>query len=166
MLHRIRHGLTFANVCAFLALVIALGTGTAYAANTVFSRDIVNGEVKTVDIAGSAVTKAKIGAGAVNGAKVLDGSLTTADLAGASIEGSVSLSVVPNGRCSNVTLGVAGAQVGEVPLVATEGEMQNGIVLHALRVESAGHVEVAVCNLSGTTMTPIDGLAIRVITFD
>ncbi len=33
-----------------LALLIALGTGSAYAANTVFSSDIVNGQVKSVDV--------------------------------------------------------------------------------------------------------------------
>jgi hypothetical protein len=37
MFARIRRGLTFANVCSFLALVIALGAGTAYAANSVTS---------------------------------------------------------------------------------------------------------------------------------
>jgi hypothetical protein len=46
----IRARLTYANVVATLALVIAIAGGTAYAANTVFSSDIVNGEVKTADI--------------------------------------------------------------------------------------------------------------------
>ena len=46
-----RKHLTFANVCSLLALFIALGTGAAYAANTVFSTDIVNGEVKSVESA-------------------------------------------------------------------------------------------------------------------
>ena len=50
MVHRLLRGPTFANVCSFLALTIALGTGTAYAANTVRSRDIVNGQVKAPDI--------------------------------------------------------------------------------------------------------------------
>jgi hypothetical protein len=80
MLLRIRRRMTFANVCSFLALTIALGTGTAYAANTVFSTDIVNGEVKAVDIHPEAVVAGKIHPGAVNGDKVADGSLTAADL--------------------------------------------------------------------------------------
>ena len=61
MSRRIRSHLTFANIAAGLALVIALGTGTAYAANTVFSADIVDGEVKTPDIASNAVGTGKIG---------------------------------------------------------------------------------------------------------
>jgi hypothetical protein len=80
MFSRIRHGLTFANVCSALALVIALSTGTAYAANTVFSKDIVNGEVKTQDIHAGAVHTGKIDDGAITSAKVLDGTLAAADL--------------------------------------------------------------------------------------
>ena len=43
-----------------LALFLVLTGGTAYAANTVFSADIVNGEVKTPDLATSAVTTGKV----------------------------------------------------------------------------------------------------------
>ena len=46
----LRARLTYANIVATLALVIAMVGGTAYAANTVFSTDIVNGEVKSADI--------------------------------------------------------------------------------------------------------------------
>jgi hypothetical protein len=46
------------NVIALLALFVALG-GTAYAANTVRSSDIVDGQVKTPDLANGAVTGAK-----------------------------------------------------------------------------------------------------------
>ena len=91
MVARIRRGLTFANVCSFLALTIALGTGGAYAANTVFSTDIVDGEVKSADIGANQVGTGKIksgnvtitdiGADAVDGSKVLDGAIATADLA-------------------------------------------------------------------------------------
>jgi hypothetical protein len=45
-----REHLTYANVVATVCLVLILGGGVAYAANTVFSGDIVNGEVKTADI--------------------------------------------------------------------------------------------------------------------
>ena len=51
MADRLKRSLTFANVCSFLALFVAVSTGGAFAANTVFSTDIVDGEVKTEDIA-------------------------------------------------------------------------------------------------------------------
>ena len=82
--------LTFANVCSLFALLIALGTGSAYAANTVFSTDIVDGEVKTADIPNNAVRSTKIGNGevlnqdlgadAVDGTKIFDASVGAADL--------------------------------------------------------------------------------------
>jgi hypothetical protein len=39
------------NLIGYLALFVALGGSTAFAADTVFSEDIVNGQVKTNDIA-------------------------------------------------------------------------------------------------------------------
>ena len=66
-----RKQLTYANVMATLAVVLALGGGVAYAANTVFSADIVDGEVKTADLANNAV----------RGTKIANGEVTTADLA-------------------------------------------------------------------------------------
>jgi hypothetical protein len=59
-MRRIAARLTYANVVATIALVIAVGGGVAYAANTVFSTDIVDGEVKTADIATNAVRSTKI----------------------------------------------------------------------------------------------------------
>ncbi len=57
---QVAQGFTFANVCSFLAFTIALGTGTAYAADTVFSADIVDGEVKSADLGGNSVGSGKI----------------------------------------------------------------------------------------------------------
>ena len=77
MFRRIRRGLTFANVCSFLALTIALGTGGAYAADTVFSSDIVDGEVRNPDLHDYAVTSQKILGGAVTSSKLHDGAVTS-----------------------------------------------------------------------------------------
>ncbi len=78
------------NVIAYVALFFALATGSAYAANTVFSTDIVDGEVKEADLATNAVTSQKLKnagitaadlrADSVSGAKVADNSLTGADI--------------------------------------------------------------------------------------
>jgi len=90
--------LTYANVMSTIAFVLAFGGGTAYASHLVVeSSDIVDGQVKAVDLGNSAVTSAKIrdGAvatadladGAVTGAKVADSSLTGADVLGGSLTG-------------------------------------------------------------------------------
>ena len=116
--------------------------------------EILDGQVGNADLANNAV----------NGAKVSNNSITTSDIAGAATSGAVSLGNVPNGRCSQVSLGVSGAQVGEVPALATNGAIQNGVFLYPMRVESAGHVEASICNFSGTSMTPITDLPVRIIT--
>src|SRR3954447_3756646 len=172
---RIRRGLTFSNVCLLLALVIALGAGTAYAANTVRSSDIVDGQVKNADIGANAVSTGKINDGAVTSndirtgsvrsseiaaaavgaSEVANDSLTLSDIAGAASNGSVSLSGIPNGRCTQVTFNVASAAVGDSPIVTTRAAIQNGIMLYPNRVASAGHVEVNACNFSGGAMTAI-----------
>jgi len=80
MAHRLRRSLSFANVCSLLALFVALSTGGAYAANTVFSTDIVDGEVKTEDLALGAVALPQLASNAVNSARVDNGSLKGIDL--------------------------------------------------------------------------------------
>ena len=135
-----RHG----TAVAYLALFVALG-GTAYAANTVGSDDIIDESIQSVDIKNQTIT--------------------TKDIAGADITGAISLTGVPNGRCSQVTVTVAGAKVGETAVVSTQGPVQSGIVLYAQGVTTKGHLTMDACNFSGTTMTPISGLQIRVVTF-
>jgi len=53
-------GNRYANITSTLALVVALGGTGAYAANTIRSKDIRNGEVKNADLGRNAVTGAKV----------------------------------------------------------------------------------------------------------
>jgi hypothetical protein len=76
-----RPRLSYANIASTAALVLALGTGTAYAANTVFSTDIVDGEVKNPDLATNAVNTGKIVNGGVWAQDVKVDSLTADQLA-------------------------------------------------------------------------------------
>jgi hypothetical protein len=85
MLSKLRRRLSFANVTSLLALFVALGGTTAYAANTVFSTDIVDGEVKTADLANGAVTNGKLKADSVNTGKVINDSLGSSDLGTSSV---------------------------------------------------------------------------------
>lgn len=70
MFAALRSKATLAKVCVVVILAIALTSGTAYAAGKIRSKDIVNGQVKTVDLANNGVTTAKI----------LDGTITSGDL--------------------------------------------------------------------------------------
>ncbi len=111
-MHRHAHKLfgrfTYANVMSTFAVFLVLTGGAAYAANTVFSTDIVNGEVKTADLANEGVTAAKIATNGVYSADVRDdtlpnGGLTSADLAADSVTaneiapGSVNFSQIAGG---------------------------------------------------------------------
>ena len=145
---------SYANAASTLAVVMALATGGAYAANTVRSKDIVDGQVKALDLHKNAVTSKT----------VKDGTLALVDMVGADLSGKVSLSGIANGRCSQVTFSVAGALAGEVPVIVPLAPVQNGITLQAAGVPADGNVLVNVCNLSGTTMTAISDLPVRVVT--
>jgi len=76
MRQRVRTHLTYANITATLALTIAVGGGAAYAANTIYSTDIVDGEVKSVDIGNNQVRSADVRDDSLTG-----GGLQSADLA-------------------------------------------------------------------------------------
>jgi hypothetical protein len=91
-------------VIACIALFVALGPSAYAVANTVFSTDIVDGEVKTPDLANLAVNNAKLGPNAVATGKVVDGSLGTADLA----DGAVGTSKIADGA-------VTGAKIANAP---------------------------------------------------
>ena len=99
----IRH-VSFSNVVALVALFVALG-GSAYALskNSVKSRHIENGQVKTEDLDDSAVTGAKINGGAIKSGDVGDDELSGADIE----EESFNFAKVP-------TTGVMSAQARQI----------------------------------------------------
>src|SRR5215218_7806682 len=81
---RLRNWITYGNVTATIAVFLAM-SGVAAAVtlapkNSVTSASIKDGEVKTPDVRGGAVTGAKIAANSVGSGKVIDGSLTGADV--------------------------------------------------------------------------------------
>ncbi len=47
---KIRRHLTYANVTATVALLLAVGGGAAYAVDRINSRDVVNGSIRSVDL--------------------------------------------------------------------------------------------------------------------
>lgn len=75
-----RRHLTYANVMSTVAVALAIGGGAAYAANTVFSSDIVDGQVKTPDLDGGAVISEKVADESLKGRDVLDNTLKGADI--------------------------------------------------------------------------------------
>ena len=93
-MRNLRSRLTYANVVATLALVLALGGGTVYAAiklgkNDVKSKNIAKGAVKTSDIAKNAVKSPKIKDGTIQADDIAAGVIPQfeADVTGSSTAG-------------------------------------------------------------------------------
>jgi hypothetical protein len=95
MFATLRGTATLTKVCVVLVFAILLTSGTAYAAGRIRSRDIVDGQVKTVDLQNDGVTSGKIqngtialgdlGSGSVNSGTIVNESVTSSDLASDSV---------------------------------------------------------------------------------
>jgi hypothetical protein len=151
---RIRLRFTYANVVSTVALVAALGTGTAYAANTIGSVDIIDGAVAHVDLAGDAVA----------GDRVVDHSLTLVDLSGADVQTTVGLPRLKPGRCVTSTIGVTGARPGQFAALSPLTALRKGVVLSAEAVRADDQMEVGVCNLGNRT-AKASAVRVRVVSF-
>ncbi len=128
MLASIRSKATFANICSFLALTIVVSMGTAYANNTVRSRDIVDGQVKAQDLAANSVTSSKIA----------DGTIAVGDL-GANSVGSGQLQ----------TNSVGATEIADATIDSGE-IIDNSLLAADLGSGSVGASEVADSSLTGT----------------
>jgi hypothetical protein len=77
----VRERVTYANVMATAAMFIALGLGSAYAADKIGSKDIARDAVESKHIENRAVKTRDLAKGAVNSRKVADGTLLGKDFA-------------------------------------------------------------------------------------
>lgn len=167
--------LTYANLVSTAALVVALGAGTAYAANTIGSPDLIDGDVQHVDLSATAVEgdrivdgsvgHADLGATAVGGDRVTDGSLTLLDISGADVPTSVSVPKTRSGKCVTRKVGVSGARPGQVALMALLSTPKRGLVLSGARISGADQVAVDVCNV-GPKTARASTIGVRIVTLD
>ena len=134
------------DVMALIACVGVIAGGTAYAANTIgssdvideslLSQDIKNGEVKATELAGAAVTNSKLGANAVGTGKVADENLTALDLA----PDSVGTSEVAGGSLTGADVSfdsLTGSDILESSLSVNAMGCQTGKVLGFARVKGS-----------------------------
>src|SRR5215208_4214642 len=85
MRQRLRTHLTYANIMSTLALFLVLTGGIAYAANTVFSSDIVDNQVYSADVRDDSLTGGGLAAGdlqtnSVNGPEIRNNQVSSADV--------------------------------------------------------------------------------------
>ena len=81
MRNKLRPHLTYANVMSTIACCGVLAGGTAYAANTIGSADIIDESILSADIKNGEVKGTDIGIGQVQGSRITDGTLKTEDIA-------------------------------------------------------------------------------------
>ena len=91
-----------------ISLILVLTGGTAYAldgSNTVFSDDLVNGEVKVADIGQGAVAADEIANGQVKAAEIADGEVKSAEIANGQVKnGDIGAGEVRSGNVANDNL--------------------------------------------------------------
>ena len=104
MRQRIRSHLTYANVTTTILLFLVLTGGVAYAANTVFSSDIVDNQVYSADVRNDTLT-----GGGLAAADLKPGSVGTSEAANNSLTGTKESSL---GEVPSATLGGLGGRPG------------------------------------------------------
>jgi hypothetical protein len=80
MFRKLRPHLTYANVAATIALVLAVGGGTAWAASKVRTRDIAYHAVTASKVNFNAITASKVKNGSLSGKELRDSSVATEDV--------------------------------------------------------------------------------------
>ena len=106
MRQRIRSHLTYANVTTTILLFLVLTGGVAYAANTVFSSDIVDNQVYSADVRNDTLT-----GGGLAAADLKPGSVGTSEAANNSLTGT-DIKESSLGEVPSATLGGLGGRPG------------------------------------------------------
>lgn len=157
---------------ALLALFVALG-GTSYAAiripvNSVGSRQIRNNAVTSPKVKnGSLIAKDFKSGQLPRGPKGDKGD--RAQVVGADVTTTIhgDAGVVRPHSCTTASLPVAGAQVGDLPVIAFVGSTPAppGLTFQAIKVDSPNDVTLRFCDPTDVASPPFSGVGMRVITF-
>ena len=147
--------LTYANVTATLALVVALGTGGAYAASKIGPKDIAKNAVRSKHIKAGQVKTPDLRGGAVTSAKIANGQVRAADLGPITQVPGDTVLISPNGFSS------ATAQCPPGTALIGGGFFGNGDQVHAVRSFNSGTNEWVVVAHNGHSFSV--GLSARAI---
>jgi hypothetical protein len=153
------------DVMAAIACFGVLAGGTAYAANTVFSTDIVDGEVKSVDIGNNEIGSGDVKDNTINtfdvhsflGVDVVDGTLEDQDVGQATLVNFVAtIGQMPPDGCNTIPLdGVFGPDVeatGDHLLLTPSQVDAHFLIDYDIKYAPAGDAQIIACNDSTATV--------------
>jgi hypothetical protein len=120
MLRRFRPRITYANVVSTIALGLAIGGGTAYAATKIGSGNIRYHAVTASKIANNAVTASKVKDSALSGSDIRDNTITAADVRnGTLLAADFAANQLPKGEKGDSATSIFG-------VVTADGGLTNG----------------------------------------
>jgi hypothetical protein len=93
----------------------------------------------------------------------------TAQVIGVNITGTIQgdAGAVPASSCTTADFGAAGAQVGELPVIAFVGNTPppQGLTFQPLKVTSTGHMTLRFCNPTNAASPAFSDVGVKLITF-
>jgi hypothetical protein len=159
VLSRLSRRLSYANVMSTIAVVVAVGTGSAYAANTVFSSDIVDGQVKSVDVGDAEIKSADVKDQSLTtfdvstfiGADIVDGSLTAKDVGENAFNLSVNVPAVAAHDCLYMPITGIAAE-GDHLLLTPDYRYTSSFLTYNVeyQVSPSSSAQLKVCNPTNT----------------
>lgn len=156
VLPRLRASVSYANVTATLALVIALG-GTSYAAIRVTGKNITNNTVSSVDIRNNSLRGKDIRNSTIEGRDVKNGTLTGSDVKNRSLTG---IDIKPGTIPLNRLRGTLAPQVAASapPALAAGSVTADKIAAGAVGADQQSPVPTARVSRTGPLDLPDDAL--------
>jgi hypothetical protein len=160
-LRALRPRLTYANVAATLALILAMG-GTAYATASIGSPEIIDNSIRSVDIRDETLTAADIRSGAVGTSELADGGVRRVDLA----DGAVGSAKVADGAIGYAKLGASARSVAVQTFDAQFSYVEDLMLADNGSLEVWAHCAQTptIYSPGGSTVGTFDGSYIRYFT--
>jgi hypothetical protein len=180
LLSKLRTRLTYANVMATIAVFIALG-GSSYAAITITGRNVKNSSLTGRDIKNSSLTTSDVKNRSLRAVDFKSKQLPagpqgpkgdkgdTAQVIGTNVTGAIhgDAGAVLAHSCTPANVDAAGAQVGELPVIAFVGDtpVPEGLTFQLLKVSSPGEITMRFCNPTNADSPAFTNVGVKIITF-
>jgi len=149
MVSRLRSRLTYANVMSTVAVFGVLAGGTAYAANTIRSTDIVDGEIGSADVKDNSINTFDVHS--FIGADVIDGTLEDQDVGqGAFVGFTAVIGTIEANSCKDLPISGINAQ-GDHLLATPNWDSSTGRVIYSIQWQAGNTTaQLQACNPTPT----------------